>query len=86
MPVKKGRVRGDDREALDREARWEEPRVVKKVHHHHHGGALYFLGMIGAAVYFLQHATGWWGLAVALLKALVWPAFLVYRLLGLTGL
>lgn len=46
-------------------------------------GGVYFLGMIGAAVYYLQNSVGFWGGIVALLKALVWPAYLVYHLLGL---
>ncbi len=46
-------------------------------------GGAYFLGMIGAAVYYLHVSYGFWPSIVALLKALVWPAFLVYHLLGL---
>jgi hypothetical protein len=44
-------------------------------------GGAYFLGMIGAAVYYIQHSTGFWGGVVGFLKALVWPSFLVYDLL-----
>lgn len=44
-------------------------------------GGIYFLGFIGAAVYYIQHSTGFWGGVVGFLKALVWPAFLVYELL-----
>lgn len=52
--------------------------------HHHKGmGGAYFLGFIGALVYFLQTSTGFWASILAILKALVWPAFLVYHLLGL---
>jgi hypothetical protein len=47
------------------------------------GGGAYFLGMIGAAVYYLHTSYGFWSSIAALLKALVWPAFLVYHLLGL---
>jgi len=47
------------------------------------GGGTYFLGMIGAAVYYLHVSYGFWPSITALLKALVWPAFLVYHLLGL---
>ncbi len=46
------------------------------------GGGAYFLGMIGAAVYYLHTSYGFWSSIVALLKALVWPAFLVYHLLA----
>jgi hypothetical protein len=55
---------------------------VKVVNKGGAGGA-YFLGMIGAAVYYLHTSFGFGGSIVALLKALVWPAFLVYHLLGL---
>jgi hypothetical protein len=42
------------------------------------GGFVWFLGMIGAMVFYIQQAHGFWGVVVAVLKALVWPAFLVY--------
>jgi hypothetical protein len=41
--------------------------------------ALYGLGFIGAAVYFISHATGFWMGVLGFLKAIVWPAFLVYE-------
>ena len=46
-------------------------------------GGAYFLAMIGAAVYYLHTSYGFWGSVAALAKAVVWPAFLVYHLLGL---
>ncbi len=46
------------------------------------GGAAYFLGFLGAAVYYIQAASGFWWGVVGFLKALVWPAFLVYALLS----
>lgn len=42
-------------------------------------GAVYGLGLIGALVYFWQQADGFVEYVVAVLKALVWPAFLVYE-------
>jgi hypothetical protein len=48
-------------------------------------GFAYFLGMIGAAVYWVQQASGFGGVVGALLKALVWPSFLVYDLLKFIG-
>ena len=42
-------------------------------------GAVYGLGLIGAAVYFISHAIGFWMGVVGFLKAIVWPAFLVYE-------
>lgn len=44
-------------------------------------GAVYGLGMIGAAVYYISAATGFWMGVLGFLKALVWPAFLVYETL-----
>ena len=54
-------------------------KVVKK------GGAggAYLMGIVGAAVYYLHTSYGFGSSIVALLKALVWPAFLVYHLLSL---
>lgn len=44
-------------------------------------GAGYGLGVIGAAVYYISTATGFWMGVLGVLKALVWPAFLVYEAL-----
>jgi len=41
---------------------------------------IYGLGWIGALVYYISHATSFWGGVLGFLKALVWPAFLVYEL------
>lgn len=42
-------------------------------------GGAYFLTYIGAAVYFVQRVDGFWNIVLALLKAGVWPAFLIHR-------
>ena len=44
------------------------------------GGGVWFLGFVGVAIYYIQNAVGFWDGVVGLLKALVWPAFLVYQL------
>jgi amino acid permease len=49
-------------------------------------GAIYGLGFIGAVVYFIVHATSFWMGVLGFLKALVWPAFLVYGLLKFIGM
>jgi len=41
--------------------------------------ALYGLGVIGAAVYFITTAGSFWAGVFGLLKAFVWPAFLVFE-------
>jgi hypothetical protein len=43
--------------------------------------AVYGLGFIGAAVYFISHATSFWMGVLGFLKAIVWPAVLVYEAL-----
>ncbi len=50
------------------------------------GGALYGLGFVGAAVYYISHAAGFWSAVLGLLKAMVWPAFLVYELFKFLGM
>lgn len=42
------------------------------------GTAVYGLGLIGALVWFWQQAAGVGEHVIGVLKALVWPAFLVY--------
>ncbi|NVK29325.1 MAG: hypothetical protein HWE14_14825 [Flavobacteriia bacterium] len=44
-------------------------------------GAVYGLGFIGAAVYYVGHAATFWMGVWGFVKALLWPAFLVYEAL-----
>jgi hypothetical protein len=44
-------------------------------------GAAYFMGLIAAAIYYIQNAVSFGTGVLGFLKALVWPAFLVYNLL-----
>lgn len=46
------------------------------------GCGIYGVGFIGALVYYIQTTTGIWGTIIGVLKAIVWPAFLVWKLLG----
>lgn len=41
------------------------------------GDAVYGLGLIGAAIFFIGQATTFWMGVLGLLKAVVWPVFLV---------
>jgi len=61
--------------------KWEGKNVYGKCGGN--AGGVYFLGFIGAAIYYIQQATGFWSGVLGILKAFVWPAFLVYKLLGL---
>lgn len=45
------------------------------------GGAVYCIGMIGALVYYIQHATSFVDGLLGVLKAFVWPAMFVYNFL-----
>jgi hypothetical protein len=49
------------------------------------GGCFYGLGFVGTAVYYISTATGFWVGVLGLLKALVWPAFVVYEVLKFVG-
>lgn len=49
-------------------------------------GAIYGLGFIGALIYYIYNATGFWMGVLGVLKAIVWPAFLVYQLLKFLGM
>ncbi len=54
-----------------------------KMHGRGHNGAsnsgLYCMGMIGAAIYFIGQAPDFWAGVVGFLKAMVWPAIMVYE-------
>lgn len=51
----------------------------KEVQSNAPAGAVYGLGLIGAAIYFISQATTFWLGVLGFLKALVWPAFFVYE-------
>ena len=48
----------------------------------HGGGAVYGLGFIGATIFFIGKATTFWVGVLGFLKAMVWPAYLVYEALN----
>jgi hypothetical protein len=48
--------------------------------------AVYGLGLIGAAVYYISQATTFWMGVLGFLKAIVWPALLVYESLKHFGM
>lgn len=45
------------------------------------GGAVYGLGFVGSLVYWMQAAVGFGAVVTGILKAIVWPAYIVYKLL-----
>ncbi len=49
--------------------------------HNESGAAVYGLGFIGAAIYFISHAASFGAGIIGFFKSIVWPAILVYELL-----
>jgi hypothetical protein len=50
------------------------------------GGCGYGLGFFGAAVYYISTASSFGAGFVGVLKALIWPAFLIYELFKFLGM
>ena len=48
-------------------------------------GAFYGLGFIGAAIYYISIATGFWVGVLGVLKAAVWPVFVIHGILKFLG-
>ena len=46
-------------------------------------GVVYGMAMIGAAVYYVRHAVTFSAGMVGILKAIFWPAVLIYKMLDL---
>ncbi|MBD3248703.1 hypothetical protein GF336_01540 [Candidatus Woesearchaeota archaeon] len=59
--------------------------MVCSVHDKCSGGGIYFLGIIGSAVYYITTTQGFWMGVLGVLKALVWPAFLIFALMKYLG-
>lgn len=53
--------------------------MSKEYHKSGPAGAVYGLGFIGAAVWFISQSTTFWLGVLGFLKAIVWPALLVYE-------
>ena len=48
--------------------------------------AVYWLGFIGAAIYNISVSTGFWVGVWGVIKALVWPAFVIYTVMQHLGM
>ncbi len=59
----------------------QEPRRQKVIYRHGASAPVYGLGLIGALVYYISHATTLWLGVLGFFKAIFWPAMLVYELL-----
>jgi hypothetical protein len=49
-------------------------------------GGIYGMAFVGAAVYFIGHATTFWGGVLGFFKAVFWPAVVMYKVLELMGM
>ncbi len=47
---------------------------------------IWFTAWVGALVYFVQQSEGFGGFLLAILKACVWPAYVLHRVLDLLNL
>lgn len=65
----------------------EEKKVINKyVHNTISWGSVSLITYVGAAIYFISTTNGaFWAVIWALLKAAVWPGFVVYHVLTLLG-
>lgn len=57
----------------------------KVVHEHVPSGFFAFVTYIGALVYFINNAEGFWQVIFAFLQAAVWPGYVVYHSLLALG-
>ena len=47
------------------------------------GDAVYFFGLVGSAVYYVQHSDTFMMGLIGILKAIIWPAMMIYKTLEL---
>ncbi len=67
------------------EEKEKDDECCKKKWHHAGCGGIYGLGFLGAAIYYISQASTFWIGVLGILKAAVWPAFLVYEALKFLG-
>lgn len=60
---------------------WSKNWDKKSSSTHGTAGALYFVGFIGSMVYWMQAVTDFGSVITGILKSMVWPAYIVYKLL-----
>lgn len=61
--------------------KWGKEKSKKVDSSHGSAGALYFVGFIGSVIYWVQAAIGFGAVVTGFLKSLIWPAYIVYKLL-----
>jgi hypothetical protein len=68
---------------MKEESTKKEVKCVNKYKGGGAGGAVYCFGFIGALIYYIQQSSTFMEGFIGLLKAIVWPAFLIYRVFEL---
>ncbi|CAG1014235.1 hypothetical protein ANAEL_04931 [Anaerolineales bacterium] len=66
---------------IDTNSDKQEHRERKVVYRNAASAPVYGLGMIGALVYYIGHATTFWMGVLGFFKAIFWPAMLIYEAL-----
>lgn len=59
--------------------------MKKEVQNNPQCSAVYAFGLIGAAIYYISTACSFWMGVLGVLKAFVWPVFLIYEALKFMG-
>lgn len=59
--------------------------MKKTIQQHAPNNPVYGMGFIGALVYYLYYATGFWMGVWGCVKAIFWPGFLVFEALKALG-
>ncbi len=49
-------------------------------------GFVLFIAYFGALIFFIERNVGFWGDVLAFLQAAVWPAYVLYNVLGLLNI
>ena len=70
----------------DTESPRQERKRTKVVYKRASSAPVYGLGLVGAWVYYLSHATTFWIGVLGFFKGIVWPAMLVYEVLKTLGM
>lgn len=55
----------------------------KTMHNNGIVGGVYGMAFIGAAVYYIQQAATFWTGVLGIIKAIIWPGMLMYKVLEL---
>lgn len=67
----------------------KEEKYERRIYRRHNRtmmGGGYGIAFLGAAVYFVQHADGFWMGVLGILKAMIWPAILIYKIFTILGM